>query len=169
MVLALFKCVFARPDCAYPSTIVCTHTPSHPHIPPNPTTTKTHNAGVNPFATPGSSQKDRGRYQVHITLRGDQGYPNELPTISKGACACLWVGLAGVIGLDGYPHNFGAGACECVYKRKETHKLYPHSHTGSNATGAFVLLRLYAYDRLSPNKTNIWGAVPPPTVRYKVY
>lgn len=41
-------------------------------------------------------------------------------------------------------------------------------HTGSNATGAFVLLRLYAYDKLSKNKTDIWGAVPPPAVRYKV-
>lgn len=41
--------------------------------------------------------------------------------------------------------------------------------TGSNATGAFVLLRLYAYDKLSKNKTDMWGAVPPPAVRYKVW
>lgn len=39
---------------------------------------------------------------------------------------------------------------------------------GSNATGAFVLLRVYAYDKQSPNKTDIWGAVKPPVVRYKV-
>lgn len=79
--------------------------------------------GVNPFATPGTSIKEKGKYQVHVTLNGDQGYPNELPTISKG----------------------------------------------SNATGAFVLLRVYAYDKQSPNKTDIWGAVAPPVVKYKLY
>ena len=41
------------------------------------------------------------------------------------------------------------------------------SCTGSNDTGAFVLLRVYAFDKLSPNKTDIWGAVKPPVVRYK--
>jgi len=27
---------------------------------------------------------------------------------------------------------------------------------------------VYAYDKLSPNKTDIWGAVAPPLVKYKV-
>jgi len=34
--------------------------------------------------------------------------------------------------------------------------------------GAFVLLRVYAYDKQTPNKTDIWGAVAPPIVKYKV-
>ncbi|TFJ81912.1 hypothetical protein NSK_006580 [Nannochloropsis salina CCMP1776] len=79
--------------------------------------------GVNPFATPGTALGDKGKYQVHVTLNGDQGYPNELPTIASG----------------------------------------------SNATGAFVLLRVYAYDKQSPDKTDIWGAVAPPVVKYKLF
>ncbi|EWM22223.1 hypothetical protein Naga_100312g6 [Nannochloropsis gaditana] len=79
--------------------------------------------GVNPFATPGTTLGDKGKYQVHVTLNGDQGYPNELPTIASG----------------------------------------------SNATGAFVLLRVYAYDKQSPDKTDIWGAVAPPVVKYKLF
>jgi hypothetical protein len=116
--------------------------------------------GANPFAQSGTSLKDRGKYQVHISLKGDQGYPNELPTIAKGKG-----------GFDGL---------SLIYKwiSIQTPNTHPVSHIsqipqpqtppGSNATGAFLLLRVYAYDKQSPNKTNIWGAVPPPVVRYKV-
>lgn len=36
---------------------------------------------------------------------------------------------------------------------------FPNS--GSNATGAFVLLRVYAYDKLSPNKVRVANPSPP--------
>jgi hypothetical protein len=58
-----------------------------------------------------------------------------------------------------------------VYATRDGNKGYPNElrcrTPGGNSTGAVIVMRVYAFDPASPDRTDEWGAVPPPVVKVR--